>query len=175
MASLRNRGVQLYNDFIVGYNDKKHQEVSTAFWDKLFRTRTLISIILIVLALAMMVLIVRFRKRFRLRSNRNDRQSTGLAWYDDYLALLKRHGLTPAPGATPREYATAVTERLEMLGLPSEILRILGSVVEQFHHVRYAGRPLTSDAEAMIHAELQTLRVALKSSDNRLSVSPGEA
>ena len=173
LTAFRHRSAQLFNDFIVGYNDKKHQEVSSAFWDKLLRTRTLISIALITVALISIVWMARRGLRMRVKPRHRQHHSTGTVWYDEYLALLRQQGWKPDAGATPREYAQSVTQQLQATGHPDEIVRIPLEVTERLHQARYAERPLSPEMLTMIQQQLVQLRQAFKISDNAVSVTPG--
>ena len=175
LAALRDRGAELFNDFIVGYNDKKHKEVSTAFWSKLLRTRTLVGLGLTLLVLITAIYTLRYGIQRRAATRSNIPRSTGVPWYDDYLRLLNEHDVHPKPGATPREFAEAVTERLESVGLSSAIVHVPHELTEQFHHVRYAEGVLTPEVEAALHARIDQLRQALSASDTPLSVKEGAA
>jgi hypothetical protein len=78
-----------------------------------------------------------------------------LAWYERFLDLMRRRGLEPATGETPREFAARSSAALT--GANHQAADVPPVVASELYRARYAGQPLTAADEAQVHAALARL------------------
>ena len=83
-------------------------------------------------------------------------------FYDRFLAILSKHGLTRRPSQTPLEFAADVETRLSTILSPSELSFLPGNIATDFYRVRYGNQQLTHAELSAISVNLDQLKSALK-------------
>ncbi len=78
-----------------------------------------------------------------------------LAWYERYLALMRRHGQEPMTGETPREFAAR--GGIALSGANHPAADVPGFVASKLYRARYAGQPLTAEDEVQVNDALTRL------------------
>jgi transglutaminase-like putative cysteine protease len=84
-----------------------------------------------------------------------------VAWYDDLLDLLARHGHSVPAGFTPREFAAAVTKELAGRERTAAVAELPARVTAMFYRTRYAGERPDAAELARIAADLKALAAGL--------------
>jgi len=163
LDSAKEGSVTFFLNFIVGYNADRQGEAVQASRDwVLDNSLWLLTIPAIFLMLVMLRGIVR-RARNRPRSYLLGDVATGIEWFDQYLAVLKRFKFQPAIGATPAEYAVAVSEVLRTLPSCSAQTETPLLVTQAFYLQRYAKQQPTEAERARLDEAVERLAEALKS------------
>jgi hypothetical protein len=81
--------------------------------------------------------------------------------FDRVAAVLARHGFTPGPGDTPREFAAAVGEALGRDRRTAAVAGVPGEWAEAYYESRFGGRELPPARRAALDAGLDALARAL--------------
>jgi transglutaminase-like putative cysteine protease len=150
-----------FQNFIVGYNrDRREQTVATAR-DWLIRGGWVVVGLLAVVAL---VLVARPGLGRRQRRTDPDVRATGYDWYDRLTGALAEGGYPPAPGSTPREYATSASAALAARPGVETAADVPLSVTLAFYLARYAGRPPNDEELARLDADIARLQAVLRDS-----------
>jgi transglutaminase-like putative cysteine protease len=111
-------------------------------------------------ALGLIVFAVR-RRRHRKQPAIAARES---AWLDRLLGVLAAGGFVPVPGQTPREFAAAVANDLELRPQTAPVAAVPSEWVETYYRLRFGGTPPSEVAQARLDLRLEELREALTGS-----------
>jgi transglutaminase-like putative cysteine protease len=82
-------------------------------------------------------------------------------WFGRLLAVLAAHGFAPAPGETPREFATGVTESLRRSAATAGVAEVPLDWAEAYYESRFGGTAIAPDRLATLDARLRDLERAL--------------
>ncbi len=147
VEGLWDRAIAFLSEFVVGYNaDRRAQAAeSLARWVLRGPGRFVLLVVAAAAGLVAISLLLHAR-----RTRRPPPVTSGLAWFDRYLALVRKSGVPPEVGMTPRESAAAVDAALGTDAASRTVAR--------YYLARYAARPVTP-AEA---TELDTLYAELR-------------
>jgi hypothetical protein len=104
-----------------------------------------------------------------IRSRRRNRNSIPASapessrWFGELLAVLEEHGMIPAPGATPLEFARSASTTLQAIPASRETAGVPLDWAQAYYLDRYAGTPPSEVRLAELEAGLGALRRALRS------------
>lgn len=162
LGSARSTGEQFFQDYIVGYNAERHRRAVAAVREELTANAVYLAIgVACGIAVAFLPRGRRWLAERRALAARAA-GATGVPWYDAFLAAARRVGWKPAPGVTPREFATQVAETLRSRPELAAFAEVPTAVSEAFYDTRYAGRPITADAAAELQDRVARFAAALR-------------
>jgi hypothetical protein len=81
-------------------------------------------------------------------------------WFEQLLAVLTAHGYNPAPGETPREFATATADALRQR-MPA-VADVPIEWVEAYYRSRFGGVPIPAGDHTTLERRLAELQSALR-------------
>lgn len=84
-----------------------------------------------------------------------------IEFYERFLAILSKQGLTRRPSQTPLEFAVDVQERLARTLSPAALESLPSDMATKFYQVRYGDRPLSIAELAAINTNLDQLKLAM--------------
>lgn len=82
-------------------------------------------------------------------------------WFDQLLAVLAPHGFAPAPGETPREFATTVCQELRTRTTTAAVAGLPEAWAEAYYLTRFGGVELPDEERTELERQLDALREAL--------------
>jgi protein-glutamine gamma-glutamyltransferase len=83
-------------------------------------------------------------------------------FYERFLAILSKHGLTRRPSQTPLEFAAEIELRLATTLSPAELTEFPANIATSFYRVRYGNQTLTMAELSSMSTRLDRLKVAVK-------------
>lgn len=83
-------------------------------------------------------------------------------FYERFLSILSRQGLTRRPSQTPLEFAADVEARLSTLLTPAELAHLPASMATTFYQVRYGNQPLSLSELSSINDSLDRLHAVVR-------------
>lgn len=83
-------------------------------------------------------------------------------FYERFLAILSKHGLTRRPSQTPLEFAAEIERRLATTLSPAELTDFPANIATSFYRVRYGNQTLTMAELSSMSTSLDRLKVAVK-------------
>ena len=84
-----------------------------------------------------------------------------VAFYDQLVQTLARHGVHKRPAATPLQYADEAAEELELAAPLAAVAKVPPAIVQRFYRVRFGGDTLSPHESNEIDVMLRTLTEAL--------------
>ncbi len=85
-----------------------------------------------------------------------------IEFYDRFLLILSKQGLTRRPSQTPLEFAVDIETRLSTILAPSELSFLPENIATNFYRVRYGNEQLTHAELSVISMNLDRLKSAVK-------------
>ena len=85
-----------------------------------------------------------------------------IEFYDRFLAILSRQGLTRQPSQTPLEFAADIEARLSAILSPSDLSFLPKNIATNFYRIRYGNQQLTHAELSAISMNLDRLKLAVK-------------
>ena len=85
-----------------------------------------------------------------------------IEFYDRFLLILSKQGLTRRPSQTPLEFAVDIETRLSTILAPSELSFLPENIATNFYRVRYGNEQLTHAERSAISMDLDRLKSAVK-------------
>ncbi|MCA9098221.1 MAG: transglutaminase domain-containing protein, partial [Planctomycetaceae bacterium] len=109
-------------------------------------------------------LIKRIGTRLLVTFNKAESQrSSGVDFYEKFLAIMASRGLRPFPWQTQREFASV---SLGQVPVTAERRKTLSDLISRlFYQVRFGGRSLSDSVKGDLQTELQSLESDLKTAD----------
>lgn len=84
-----------------------------------------------------------------------------VAFYERFLAILSKRGLTRRPSQTPLEFAADVEETLSAVLASADLLQLPEDIATKFYRVRYGNQMLTLSEMSALSASLDQLKLAV--------------
>ena len=86
-----------------------------------------------------------------------------IEFYERFLSILAKHGLTKRPSQTALEFATDVQNQLANRLSPAELTQLPSNIATTFYRVRYGNQSLTIAEMSSMSASLDQLKAAVAS------------
>jgi protein-glutamine gamma-glutamyltransferase len=84
-----------------------------------------------------------------------------IEFYERFLSILAKHGLTKRPSQTALEFAADVESRLYNRLSPAELTQLPRDIATTFYRVRYGNQALTIAELSSMSASLDQLKAAI--------------
>jgi transglutaminase-like putative cysteine protease len=147
-----------FQEYVRDYTPEQRRKALATFMERAARWEALVAAA--AAALLLLSLRLALRRRRAKRAPAPPAPPEGARWLSELLAALAAHGIAPAPGDTPLEFAAAASEALRARGR-AEVADVPLAWVEAYYRDRFAGVPTTQARLAELEARLGDLRRAL--------------
>jgi transglutaminase-like putative cysteine protease len=84
-------------------------------------------------------------------------------FYERFLSILAKHGLTKRPSQTALEFAADVEDQLSTRLSPADLAQLPRDIATSFYRVRYGSKTLTIEELSSLSANLDQLKAAVAS------------
>jgi protein-glutamine gamma-glutamyltransferase len=147
-----------FQEYVTNYTPEQRQKALGDFAKRLARPETIAGIAGV---FALMVAGRYVRRRLAKRAEQPPTISEAARWFGELVALLAAHGLVPAPGDTPMEFATTAATALRQRPGCAEVADVPLTWANAYYQDRFGGQPPSDARMAELEAQLAALRRAL--------------
>ena len=154
LSSAAQGGKSFFSEFIVGYNADRRRQAAAEVVGAVTGPPFLLGLGGVFAAVGLAGVVWQVVTSLRRRAAR---RPAAVAWYARLVDVLTWAGHPLPPGATPAEYARAVTAKLASRPETADVAEVPGRLTAMFYAERFGSHPPTANEAAHIDTELARL------------------
>ncbi|HEY3788905.1 MAG TPA: transglutaminaseTgpA domain-containing protein [Urbifossiella sp.] len=148
---------RIMDRYVFHYTPEQRQQAIRSFIEFVTRAAFLSGAAIVVLAWV----VVRYRRRW-MRKKRGAILPGSTRWFDQLIAVLAAHEITPLPGMTAREFAAFAAATLQRRPHTAEFAQVPLDWAEAYYRDRFGGTEIAAEKRRELEADLESLRRALE-------------